>query len=372
MDPNSVPPAAGADGVSVRTAVPDDAAACAAIYAPYVRDTAVTFELEPPDAAEIRRRIEKVLLRHPWIVAERGGGIAGFAYASPFRARPAYDRTAETTIYVRGGARGTGVGRRLYGELERLCAAQGILDLEACVAVPAPGAAPGDPHLPDASPAFHRRMGYAEVGRFARCGRKFGRWYGVSWMEKTIGPHAPDPPPFVPWTQLAGGTDAPAPAFRPMRRAGQALSEGDIRDVLRTVRRGVLAVTGDGGHPYCITLNPFYDEETGRLYFHGAKAGHKIDALRRDPRVCFTAIDDGVHDPSRPPAWALTFRSVVVHGHVEFVDDHEEALAVCRKLCRRFPMDEEAIEKEIRAAGAAVLVFALVPEHVSGKRVHEA
>jgi hypothetical protein len=142
--------------------------------------------------------------------------------------------------------------------------------------------------------------------------------------------------------------------------------------VLRNAKRGVLAVTGDAGRPYCVTLNPLHDEATGRLFFHGAKAGHKIDALRRDPRACFTAIDGGVHDPSRPPAWALTFRSVVVHGHVEFVDDHEEALSVCRKLCRRFPMDEEAIEKEIRAAGAAVLVFALVPDHVSGKRVHEA
>ncbi len=83
-------------------------------------------------------------------------------------------------------------------------------------------------------------------------------------------------------------------------------------------------------------------------------------------------IDEGTHDASRPPAWALTFRSVVVFGRVEFVDDHEEALDICRKLCRRFPMDEAAIEEEIRRAGAAVLVFSLVPEHITGKRVHEA
>ncbi len=157
-----------------------------------------------------------------------------------------------------------------------------------------------------------------------------------------------------------------------MRRAKQALSEDEIREVLRTARRGVLAVIGDGGRPYCVTLNPFYDEETGRLYFHGAKEGHKIDALRRAPRACFTAIDEGTHDLSRPPDWALTFRSVVVHGRVEFVDNPEAALDICRRLCRRFPMDEEAIEKEIRRAGAAVRVFALVPEHVTGKRVHEA
>ena len=157
-----------------------------------------------------------------------------------------------------------------------------------------------------------------------------------------------------------------------MRREKQALSAQEIREVLRTAKRGVLAMTGDGGHPYCVYVNPFYDEDTGRLYFHGGKAGHKVDALRRDPRACFTAIDEGTHDASRTPAWALTFRSVVVFGRIEFVDDHEEALEFCRKLCRRFPMDEAAIEEEIRRAGAAVLVFALVPEHITGKRVHEA
>ncbi len=160
--------------------------------------------------------------------------------------------------------------------------------------------------------------------------------------------------------------------FRPMRREKQALSAQEIREVLRTAKRGVLAMTGDGGRPYCVYVNPFYDEDTGRLYFHGGKAGHKVDALRRDPRACFTAIDEGTHDASRTPAWALTFRSVVVFGRIEFVDDHEEALEFCRKLCRRFPMDEAAIEEEIRRAGAAVLVFALVPEHITGKRVHEA
>ncbi len=191
------------ESIGIRVATPDDAGACLAIYAPYVRDTAVSFELEPPDEAEMRRRIEKTLARHPWLVAERGGEAVGFAYASPFRSRPAYDHAAETTIYIRSGARGHGIGRRLYAELERLCGAQGILDLEACIAVPAPGAAP-DGRLTDDSPAFHRRMGYAEVGRFARCGRKFDRWFGMVWMEKGIGPHGDAPAPFVPWRELAG------------------------------------------------------------------------------------------------------------------------------------------------------------------------
>jgi len=166
-------------------------------------------------------------------------------------------------------------------------------------------------------------------------------------------------------------TAAPA-AFRPMRRFGQTLSEEEVREVLRAAKRGVLSVVGDDGRPYGVYLNPLYDEATGRLYFHGAKEGHKIDALRRDPRASFTVIDEGSHDASRPPEWALTFRSVVVFGRVEFVENQDEALEICRRLSRRFTQDEAAIEDEIRRAGARVLVFALVPEHVTGKRVHEA
>lgn len=161
-------------------------------------------------------------------------------------------------------------------------------------------------------------------------------------------------------------------SFRPMRRAQQSLSADEIREVLRTARRGVLSVTGDDGWPYGVYVNPFYDEESGKLYFHGGRIGHKIDALRRNPRACFTMIDEGTHDASRPPAWALTFRSVVVFGRVEFVENQDEALEICRRLSRRFTQDEAAIEDEIRRAGARVLVFALVPEHVTGKRIHEA
>ena len=161
-------------------------------------------------------------------------------------------------------------------------------------------------------------------------------------------------------------------AFRPMRRFKQQLPDEEALAVLRAAKRGVLSVTGDGGRPYGIPLNPFWDDETGRLYFHGAKEGHKIDALRRDPRACFTVLDEGVHGASRPPDWALTFRSVVVFGRVEFVEGQAEAIEICRRLARRFYPDEAAIEEEIRRAGAHVLVFDLVPEHITGKRVHEA
>ena len=157
--------------------------------------------------------------------------------------------------------------------------------------------------------------------------------------------------------------------FRPMRRIKQQLSDAEALEILAKAKRGVLSVVGDDGWPYGIWLNPHFRREDGRIYFHGAKEGHKIDALRRDARVSFTVIDDGVQDGG---GWAYTFRSVVVFGRIEFVEDQTFALELCRELARRFNPTEEDIEKEIRAAGARVQMLCLVPEHITGKRVHEA
>ena len=157
--------------------------------------------------------------------------------------------------------------------------------------------------------------------------------------------------------------------FRPMRRFKQKLSDPDALEVLKQAKRGVLSVIGDDGWPYGIWLNPHYRKEDGRIYFHGAKEGHKIDAIRKDDRVSFTVIDDGVRDQG---GWAYTFRSVVVFGRIEFVEDHEFAIELCRELARRFNPSEEDIEKEIRMAGSRVQVLCLIPEHITGKCVHEA
>ncbi|MBR0191862.1 MAG: pyridoxamine 5'-phosphate oxidase family protein [Thermoguttaceae bacterium] len=154
--------------------------------------------------------------------------------------------------------------------------------------------------------------------------------------------------------------------FRPMRRNGQELEKAEALDVLKNARRGVLSVTGDDGWPYGIWLNPLF--ENGKIYFHGSKEGHKIDALRKDPRASFTVIDEGLKDPG---GWAYTFRSVVVFGRVEFVKDQNEAIEISRRLAQRFNPSEADIEDEIRRAGPRVQVIALVPEHITGKRVHE-
>ena len=155
--------------------------------------------------------------------------------------------------------------------------------------------------------------------------------------------------------------------FRPMRRIKQQLSEGEALEVLKNAKRGVLSVIGDDGRPYGIYINPHY--ENGKIYFHGGKSGHKIDALRKDPRASFTVIDEGVKDEG---GWAYTFKSVVVFGRVEFIDDQAEAIEICRRLSRRFTQNKKYIEDEIKNFGALVEVFALVPEHITGKRVHEA
>lgn len=171
--------------LTIRCATPQDAEALLAVYLPYVRKTAVTFELEDPSAQEFRARIAATLEHHPYLVAELDGHVVGYAYAGEFHAREAYRSSAETAIYVACDQRGHGVGRALYEALERDCASRGIANLYACIAY----VQPEDEYLTQASALFHERMGYRFVGRFEKCARKFGRWYDMVYMEKLIAPH---------------------------------------------------------------------------------------------------------------------------------------------------------------------------------------
>lgn len=168
---------------SLRLATPDDAPALAAIYAPYVQNTAVTFEYEPPAVEEFRRRIEHVLSKYPYLVAETNGNIIGYAYAEAFRERPAYDWDVETSIYLDQNHRGQGVGRALYQELERRLQTQGIRNLYACITT----TDKPNPYVPPTSPAFHQALGYTKVGTFKTCGYKFDQWFDITWFEKQLG-----------------------------------------------------------------------------------------------------------------------------------------------------------------------------------------
>lgn len=168
---------------------PEDAKALLEIYAPYVKDTAISFEYEVPSEEEFLERIRTISAKYPYIKAVENDEILGYAYGAVFKGRPAYDWSVETTIYIRGDKRKNGVGKALYQSLENSLKNMGILNMNACIAVPAKN----DPYLTDASQRFHERMGFSKVGVFHNSGYKFDRWYDMVWMEKMIGEHTEAP-----------------------------------------------------------------------------------------------------------------------------------------------------------------------------------
>ncbi|MGX8706351.1 MAG: pyridoxamine 5'-phosphate oxidase family protein [bacterium] len=156
--------------------------------------------------------------------------------------------------------------------------------------------------------------------------------------------------------------------FREVVRKKQALSREECIEILKNELRGVLAVNGDDGYPYALPINHFYNDEDGCLYFHSGRTGHKLDALRRDGRASFCCYDGGF---IKPGDWALNIKSVIVFGKVSIVEDHAVALDISRRLSRKFTADERYIEDEVAHSGPAVLVFKLIPEHMTGKLVNE-
>lgn len=179
----------------VRDATAADASACAAIYAPYVTDTTISFESEPPDAAELRRRIEVAQARHAFLVLEEPDGqLVGYAYGGLFRERAAYRFSCEVSVYLAMSRRGSGGGRRLYEALLARLGERGFRTAAAGVTQPN-----------DASARLHIALGFEPVGTYSRVGYKFGQWLDVAWYQRAIGAGAdpltdegsppPDPPP---------------------------------------------------------------------------------------------------------------------------------------------------------------------------------
>lgn len=177
--------------LKLRVATVSDAAELLKIYAPYVTDTAITFEYDVPTLEDFEERIAHTLEKYPYFVAELNGGIVGYAYASAFHPRAAYGWAVETSIYVRRDMKRMGLGRTLYDALETALKAQGVLNLNACIACPDVD----DEYLTRNSISFHAHLGYSMVGEFHNCGYKFGRWYNMVWMEKMLGEHVDDQPP---------------------------------------------------------------------------------------------------------------------------------------------------------------------------------
>ena len=168
--------------MNIRSATPDDASAILAVYAYYVENTAISFELDVPSENDFRARIRKTLERYPYLVLEEEGTIRGYAYAGVFKDRAAYDHSCEVTVYVDRDYKGHGYGRALYEALENALSKTEITNLYACIGDPFEE----DEYLTKDSEHFHQHMGYIKVGEFHKCGFKFGRWYNMIWMEKIL------------------------------------------------------------------------------------------------------------------------------------------------------------------------------------------
>lgn len=181
--------------ITIRLATPEDAAAMLAVYAPYVRETVITFEYEVPTLPEFRRRVEETLPRFPWLLAQDdAGSVLGYAYASPYHSRAAYQWGAEGSIYLCPEAQGTGLAAPLYRCLLKLVALQGIRSFYGCITHPNP-----------ASEAFHRKLGFRELAIFPQAGYKQGRWLDVLWCCLPLGAKEDAPAPLCPFASLAPG-----------------------------------------------------------------------------------------------------------------------------------------------------------------------
>src|ERR1051326_1799073 len=184
----------GGDGMAkrIRRIAPGDAQAVADIYAPFVTDSATSFEAVAPDAAEIRKRIVEITPRHPWLVFEAGGNVLGYAYASQHRSRHAYQWSTDVSVYIHDSARKQRVGRALYTALFDLLRRQGYFNAYAGITLPNPG-----------SVRLHETMGFSTVGVYLRVGFKFGRWHDVVWLQRRLS-DKPEP---------AGEPSSPAKLF---------------------------------------------------------------------------------------------------------------------------------------------------------------
>jgi phosphinothricin acetyltransferase len=176
----------------IRVAEERDARAIAGIYAPAITDAVISFELTPPDAQEMTRRIVAIQRQYPWLVYEEGNTVLGYVYASVHNERAAYRWSVDVTAYIRHDAHRRGIGRALYTALFEILVLQGYRT--ACAGVTLPNTA---------SIQMHAAMGFKEVGVYHDVGYKLGRWHDVGWYERSLAEHVLDPPEPVPFPELA-------------------------------------------------------------------------------------------------------------------------------------------------------------------------
>ncbi len=172
--------------IALRTATPADAASLLHIYAPYVLETAVSFEYALPTIADMAARVEKYSAKFPWLICFVNGRPLGYAYATPHRDREAYQWTAECSIYLDDAYKGLGIGMGLYEVLFQILRMQGIRNVYAGITLPN-----------HASVRLHEKCGFRNFATFENIGYKLGRWHNVGWWQLTLGNHEHEPPPPV-------------------------------------------------------------------------------------------------------------------------------------------------------------------------------
>jgi L-amino acid N-acyltransferase YncA len=187
----------------IRVAGEQDAEAIAAIYAPAVTDGSTSFELTPPNAEEMRRRILAVLPQYPWLVCESSGAVLGYVYATTHMERAAYRWSVDVSAYIRHDAHRRGIARALYTALFEILVIQGYRNAYAGATLPNP-----------ASVQLHQAMGFKEVGVYHQIGYKFGRWHDVVWLERPLAEHVIEPPEPIAFSTLVTSREVNAALAR--------------------------------------------------------------------------------------------------------------------------------------------------------------
>lgn len=156
--------------------------------------------------------------------------------------------------------------------------------------------------------------------------------------------------------------------FRKIRKIKNEINQAEAKELLNNSRRGILAMNGDDGYPYAIPVNYFYDEAEEKIFFHGAKAGYKVDCLKSSDKVCFTIIGS---EMIREEAWAPYMQSVVIFGRCQFIDDKQTAMKRLKDFAMKYYPNEDMVLNEIKADGSATQMFQIEIEYMTGKEVQE-
>ena len=156
--------------------------------------------------------------------------------------------------------------------------------------------------------------------------------------------------------------------FRPIRKKKNEIGIEEAKKLLHTARRGILAVNGDNNYPYAIPVNYLYDEENKKIYFHGSRAGHKVDAIKNCDKVCFTVVGN---ETVKKESWAPFLQSVVIFGRCHLIEDQSAAMELLKRFAMKFYPNESMVDEEIALSGKATQMYEINIEHLSGKEVQE-